>query len=171
MRRTPLSLLLGITLLTLPIASYSTSWAWLVQKSTGKAIYSLDGTAEVAVQKGLLFERGSVHTGDNGKVVLVRNEESVFIGPYTVASIAAPAMGLKTTVNLLRGQASFAVGKKSKKHFSVDTPFMAAVVKGTRFEVTVRASSGCCSWSKGCSRWRWRSKGDGQGQVRGTRST
>jgi len=141
--------LLGIALLTVPVTGYSSPWGWLVQKTTGKAIYSSNGTAEVAVQKGLLFDRGTVHTGDNGRVLLVRNEETVFIGPFTVASIAAPSKGLKTTVTLQRGQASFSVRKKLQKHFSVDTPFMAAVVKGTKFDVTVGASSAQVSVTEG----------------------
>jgi hypothetical protein len=150
MRRTFVLLLSGITLLTVSLTSHGNPWGWLVQKTTGNAVYSLNGTAQLAVQKGLVFDRGTtVQTGDNGRVLLARSEESVFIGPLTVASLAAPPTGMKTTVTLQRGQASFAVSKRSQKHFSVDTPFLAAVVKGTKFDVTVGAFSAQVSVTEG----------------------
>jgi len=150
MRHIFVSIVFGITLLTAPMVSHSGPWGWLVQKTTGNAVYSSNGTAQLAVQKGLVFDRGTtVQTGDNGRVLLARNEESVFIGPHTVASIAAASTNMKTTVTLQKGQASFVVRKRSQKHFSVDTPFLAAVVKGTKFDVTVGASSAEVSVKEG----------------------
>lgn len=150
MCRIYLSLLFAITLLTVPIASYSNPWGWLVQKTSGSAVYSWNSDAQLALQKGLVLDRGAtVQTGDSGRVLLVRGEESVFIGPYTVASIAAQPTDMSTTVILQSGRASFAVRKKPQKHFSVETPFLAAVVKGTKFDIAVGPSSAEVSVTEG----------------------
>jgi hypothetical protein len=41
---------------------------------------------------------------------------------------------------LQRGQANLTVQKKSRAHFSVETPYLVAVVKGTKFKVAVTSS-------------------------------
>jgi hypothetical protein len=142
MRRLYVFLLLAISLVSLSLSSSSAAWEWLVQKTSGDAVYS-SGTAALALKQGLLLDRGTkVRTGINGKVLLVRGVESVFIGPSTVASIAAePTPGMKTTVLLQRGKVSLDVRKKAAPHFSVETPFMVAVVKGTKFTVSVGSRS------------------------------
>jgi hypothetical protein len=113
-----------------------------VQKTSGSATYRSANISLSPVKKGLVFGRGTiVRTGDNGKVLLVRNDESVFIGPYTTAAIAQrPTLGMQTTVLLQRGEANLAVQRKSRAHFSVETPYLVAVVKGTKFKVAVTSS-------------------------------
>jgi FecR-like protein len=142
MRRPFIPLLFGIALLTVSISTYGAPWGWLVQKTSGSAVYVSTGTAQHALKKGLMLDRGAtVRTGENGRVLLVRSQESVFIGPYTVAAIAArPTPGMQTTVLVKSGQASLAVRKKSRTHFSVETPYLVAVVKGTKFKVAVARS-------------------------------
>jgi hypothetical protein len=151
MRRLFAPLVLGFTLVILSISTYSAPWGWLVQKTSGSAVYGSSGSAQLALRKGLLLSRGAmVRTGDNGKVLLVRSEESVFIGPHTVASIAArPTPGMQTTVVLQSGQANLSVRKRSRAHFSVETPYLVAVVKGTKFKVAVARSTAEVSVQEG----------------------
>jgi hypothetical protein len=112
---------LALALLAITVSTHSAPRGWLVQKTSGNAVY---GTQSAALTKGLMLNRGAtVRTGDNGKVLLVRSAESVFIGPYTVAAIAAhPTNGLETTVLLQKGQARLSVRKRNAAHFSVETP-------------------------------------------------
>jgi hypothetical protein len=151
MRRPFVPLLFGIALLAVSISSYGAPWGWLVQKTSGSAVYSSSKTAQHALKKGLMLERGAtVRTGDNGRVLLVRSQESVFIGPYSVAAIAAhPTPGMQTTILVKSGQGNFAVRKKSRAHFSVETPYLVAVVKGTKFKVAVARSSAEVSVQEG----------------------
>lgn len=151
MRRLFVPLLFGITLAAVSISTYSAPWGWLVQKTSGSAVYRPGGTAQLALKRGLVLHRGAtLRTGDNGKVLLVQGEESVFIGPYTIAAIAShPTRGMQTTVLLQSGQANFAVRKKSRAHFSVETPYLVAVVKGTKFKVAVARTSAEVSVQEG----------------------
>jgi hypothetical protein len=139
---------LVIALLAATVSTYSAPRGWLVQKTSGEAVY---GAQSAVLTRGVVLDRGaSVRTGDNGKVLLVRSAESVFIGPYTVAAIAAhPTNGLETTVLLQRGQARLSVRKRNAAHFSVETPYLVAVVKGTQFNVTVRRNSAEVSVQEG----------------------
>jgi hypothetical protein len=125
-----------IALLAVTVSTNSAPRGWLVQKTSGEAVY---GVQSAALTRGVVLDRGAtMRTGNNGKVLLVRSAESVFIGPYTVAAIAArPTNGLDTTVLLQSGQARLSVRKRNSAHFSVETPFLVAVVKGTKFNVAV----------------------------------
>jgi hypothetical protein len=131
---------LTIALLAVTVSTNSAPRGWLVQKTSGEAVY---GAQSSALTKGLVLDRGAtMRTGNNGKVLLVRSAESVFIGPYTVAAIAArPTNGLDTTVLLQSGRAQLSVRKRNSAHFSVETPYLVAVVKGTRFNVAVGQNS------------------------------
>jgi hypothetical protein len=139
---------LVLALLAVTVSTNSAPRGWLVQKTSGNAVY---GAQSAVLTKGLVLDRGAtLRTGNNGKVLLVRSEESVFIGPYTVAAIAThPTKGLQTTVLLQSGQASLSVRKKSAVHFSVETPYLVAVVKGTKFNVSVGRNSAEVSVQQG----------------------
>jgi FecR protein len=142
MRRVLFQALIAAACFSLSISTYSAPWGWVVQKTSGSATYRSTNISLSPVKKGLVFGRGTiVRTGDNGKVLLVRSDESVFIGPYTTAAIAQhPSPRMQTTVHLQRGQANLTVQKKSRPHFSVETPYLVAVVKGTKFKVAVTSS-------------------------------
>jgi hypothetical protein len=139
MRRMFFPLSLAIALAALSISTNSAPWGWLVQKTSGSAEYLSPRAAPLPLEKGLVLRAGTtLRTGGNGKALLVREEASVFIGPYTVAAIAArPTAGMQTTVLLQRGETNLNVRKKSRPHLSVETPYLVAVVKGTRFKVAV----------------------------------
>jgi hypothetical protein len=131
-----------LALLALPVSLDAMPLGWLVQKSSGKANYQTAQLPLSPLRKGQVVNRGdTVRTGPNGKVLLVRNAESVFIGPYSVASIASPATpSMRTTVLLHKGQVDLTVRTKARPHFSVETPYLVAVVKGTKFKVTASPS-------------------------------
>jgi hypothetical protein len=131
-----------LALLAMPISLNAMPWGWLVQKSSGKASYQTAQLPLSPLRRGQVVNRGDIiRTGPNGKVLLVRNAESVFIGPYSVASIASPATpGMRTTVLLHKGQVDLTVRTKARPHFSVETPYLVAVVKGTKFKVTASPS-------------------------------
>jgi hypothetical protein len=115
--------------------------AWLVQTTSGSVSYTTPGAALKVMEKGVLLHEGSiVQTGENGKVLLVRGEESIFVGPFTLAMITPTASKSETVIILHTGRAEFEVRKQDSKHFTVQTPYLAAVVKGTKFSVAVEPS-------------------------------
>src|SRR3546814_7530531 len=77
-----------------------------------------------------------VITGPNARAVLVRGEEYAIVAPNTRLEIADPAKsgGLWQIVESA-GNIVFSIKKKLTQHFGVQTPYLAAVVKGTTFSV------------------------------------
>ena len=81
----------------------------------------------------------TIRTGRNGRVLLMRGEETILIAPNSVVGLPAEKKeGLSTTIMQKAGSILLEVEKKNVKHFEVETPYLAAVVKGTQFRVTVK---------------------------------
>ncbi|MFM9863930.1 MAG: FecR domain-containing protein [Micropepsaceae bacterium] len=73
----------------------------------------------------------------SGRAVLVRGHETVIVEPNSRVQLPGLAVNGNTQVLQTIGSAIYKIGKQKKPHFQVDTPYMAAVVKGTAFTVTV----------------------------------
>ena len=72
----------------------------------------------------------------------MRGEESILVSPNSVVGIPTEKKeGLSTTILQQAGSILLEVEKRNVKHFEVETPYLAAVVKGTRFRVSVNAAS------------------------------
>ncbi len=84
----------------------------------------------------------TVRTGRNGRVLLRRGEETMLVSPNSVVGMPAESKeGLSTTIVQQAGSILLEVEKRNVKHFEVETPYLAAVVKGTQFRVTINAGS------------------------------
>jgi FecR protein len=80
----------------------------------------------------------TIRTGRNGRVLLVRGEETILVAPNSVIGLPRRRRtGLATTILQQAGSILLEVEKQNVKHFEVETPYLAAVVKGTQFSVTV----------------------------------
>jgi hypothetical protein len=114
---------------------------WRVSKSSGEASVITAGQW-LALTEGVTVKLGdNVRTGQNGQVLLKRGEETILMSPNSVIGIAAESKsGLSTTIIQQAGSILLEVEKRPVKHFAVETPSIAAVVKGTRFRVTVNSS-------------------------------
>jgi hypothetical protein len=73
----------------------------------------------------------------SGRAVLVRGHETVVVEPNSRIQLPGAPVNGNTQVLQTLGSALYKIGKQKKPHFQVDTPYMAAVVKGTAFTVTV----------------------------------
>lgn len=116
---------------------------WSVSKSSGEVWLATNGTQQVSLsQEGTLKPGDTIRTGRNGRVLLVRGEETILISPNSVVGLPAEKKeGLSTTIIQQAGSILLEVEKRNVKHFEVETPYLAAVVKGTQFSVTVGAGS------------------------------
>ena len=75
-------------------------------------------------------------------MLLKRGEEMILVSPNSVIGVPAEKKeGLSTTIKQQAGSILLDVEKRNVKHFEVETPYLAAVVKGTQFRVTVNATS------------------------------
>lgn len=124
-------------------ASAADDGVWSVSKSSGDVWLSADGAQPVSLsQEGTLKPGDTIRTGRNGRVLLVRGEETILISPNSVVGLPAEKKeGLSTTIIQQAGAILLEVEKRNVKHFEVETPYLAAVVKGTQFSVTVGAGS------------------------------
>src|SRR5262249_6716221 len=73
----------------------------------------------------------------NGRVLLSRGEETMLISPNTHLEIARDTAAGFSTILEKAGSILLEVEKRNVQHFEVQTPYLAAVVKGTKFRVTV----------------------------------
>jgi len=114
---------------------------WTMSESRGTVTVLIAGQSKVAVTGGNIPIGATVATGRNGRAVLVRGEEYAVVSPNSRLRVADPApSGGLVQMFTDWGNAVFRIKKKSTQHFAVGTPYLAAVVKGTTFSVTVSDS-------------------------------
>ena len=114
------------------------SAAWRVSKSSGEVWVSTSGVQQASLTDDAVLNPGdNIRTGRNGRVLLVRGREQILISPNSVISLPAPKSSGTTTVIQQSGSIMLDVEKRNVQHFEVETPYLAAVVKGTQFRVTV----------------------------------
>ena len=117
--------------------------AWSVSKSSGEVWITSGDVQQASLKPADNLKAGdTIRTGRNGRVLLVRGEESILIAPNSVIGLPAEQKEeLSTTIVQRAGSILLEVEKRNVKHFEVETPYLAAVVKGTQFRVSVNATS------------------------------
>jgi hypothetical protein len=87
----------------------------------------------------ILQPGNSIRTGQNGRVLLTRGNETILISANSAISFPKNGKqnGMSTTVLQQAGSILLEVEKRAINHFEVETPHLSAVVKGTRFHVTM----------------------------------
>jgi hypothetical protein len=137
-------LLLGLFVILYGARAIAADAAWHVGKSSGDVWLTGAGVQEVSLTSDTTLKPGdSIRTGQNGRVLLVRGEETILISPSSVVGIPTQARpGLSTTIIQQAGSILLEVEKRNVKHFEVQTPYFAAVVKGTQFRVSVEKNDG-----------------------------
>ena len=116
---------------------------WRVSKSSGEVWTTTSGAQQASLtQEDVLKPGDTIRTGRNGRVLLVRGEETILVSPNSVIGLPTEKKdGLSTTILQQAGSILLEVEKRNVKHFEVETPYLAAVVKGTHFRVSVNATS------------------------------
>jgi hypothetical protein len=124
---------------------------WSVSKSSGEVWVTTTGAEPASLRQEETLRPGdTIRTGRNGRVLLVRGEETMLVAPNSVVGLPISARdGMSTTVLQQAGSILLEVERRNVKHFEVETPYLAAVVKGTQFTVTVGADSTSVSVNRG----------------------
>src|ERR1700751_979540 len=122
-----------------------------VSKSSAEPwIVSNDPQPVSLKQEDVLKPGDIIRTGRNGRVLLVRGEETILIAPNSEIGVPSEKKdGLSTTIQQRAGSILLEVEKRNVKHFEVETPYLAAVVKGTQFSVTIDGASTRVEVSRG----------------------
>lgn len=112
--------------------------SWTISETSGQVNVVRTGVSKVAARGGTLSSGDIVSTAAGSRAVLVRGEEYLVVSPNSRLRIAAPEKdGVVTQIIEEAGTVLFKIKKKLTPHFGVQTPYLAAVVKGTTFSVTV----------------------------------
>lgn len=118
--------------------AYAQSGSWKVSESQGDVSILHQGVTKVAVKGAALSAGDSIKTGANGRAVITRGEQYVVVSRNSHIKVAPQeAKSILTQFVQYFGNALFKVDKRKDQHFAVETPYMAAVVKGTTFNVSV----------------------------------
>lgn len=137
MRRLIVLLALIASVLAAGGSAEAANTAWLIVQTAGEVSVTTGGFFPVSVDpKGPLPDGAVVTTGATGRVILRRGAEQVAVDPFSRIVLTAD-VDLTTRIRQDAGSAMFNIGKRRAPHFEVGTPFLAAIVKGTAFRVTV----------------------------------
>ena len=142
-------LLLGIATLVAVAGFSDAAFAdWTVVRATGTTwIVAPDSTARTPLAGEIVPDAWMVATGPDGRVLLMRGTETITISPST--QLVLTEHGQSTQVFQPTGTAEFDVEVRTFRHFVVETPVLAAVVKGTRFIVSVEGIHGSVRVERG----------------------
>lgn len=130
-----------LLLLTMSSAATAQEGRWMLVQTIGQVSVEEPGVTRVAVKPNArLADGATITTGTDGSAILTDGRSSITVKPNSRVNLPeATNDGATTTIRQDLGSAVFKVQKKPTAHFEVQTPYLAAVVKGTTFEVTVDA--------------------------------
>ncbi|OHV25390.1 hypothetical protein EOS93_24220 [Rhizobium sp. RMa-01] len=138
-------------LIVLPTAVFAAADDWRVVKATDQVKFTVDRTNWQDLRAGeVVPNRAWVSTGPRGRVQLSRGVESITFQPNTLAAISNnESAAMKTQIFQQVGSLDLEIEKRSQPHTTVQTPYLAAVVKGTIFHVTVNRAKASVAVDRG----------------------
>jgi hypothetical protein len=121
------------------VAGTASAADWAVAQMSGAVTITAQGAQPIALTRGASLPRGGIlTTGATGRALLVRDAETMVVGPNAAIAIPHGANDRQfTTILANSGVVEFNVDRRNVRHFSVETPYLAALVKGTEFTVEV----------------------------------
>ena len=116
--------------------------SWTVLAASGGVQAQQALISAVDVYPGYSVAPGTqIETGADGRVVMVRDGDSITVSPDSQMKLPVRKDGgVVTEVIQTIGTLLFKVETRPEFQFEVETPYMAAVVKGTTFTVSVNMS-------------------------------
>jgi hypothetical protein len=111
---------------------------WRVDKLRGLVFVHHEGQWLPLERGDIVSDERVIRTLPSGRVEFVRDEERIELAGDSQIQIKDAERSRFTTVEQWYGKVTIQAEKQNVQHFSVETPFLAAVVKGTRFTVTSR---------------------------------
>ena len=127
---------------------------WIVQELKGAAFSRPRGADESQwrdLRTGARIEPGSVvRTDGSGRIELTNGIDRIRLSPSSEIELPVGLSGDPVTrVIHWIGTAFFQVGKRPGPQFEVDTPYIVAIVKGTKFTTTVSDAGAAIKVSEG----------------------
>ena len=131
-----IQVLAALVLLVIALPASALADDWLVTKLRGEVL-QLVGADWAPLNRGdVVPDERAIRTLASGRAVLQRGGETIEISANTQIRIFDKVGGKRfTTVQQHFGTVAIEAEVQNVRHFAVQTPYLAAVVKGTRFEV------------------------------------
>jgi uncharacterized membrane protein YgcG len=114
---------------------------WVAIKLRGGVLQLVEGDWEPLERGAVVSDDRPIRTMQNGRVTFKRDAETIEVGPQSAIQIADRSGHRYTTVTQHFGKVTVEAEVQNVEHFSVKTPHLAAVVKGTKFVVVSGKSS------------------------------
>ena len=126
------------------------SGGWKLSEMNGQVSVGRQGITKTAIGGQNLRAGDVIRTGSRSRAVVTRGDQYMVVAANSHIKLANPETdGVITQVFNYLGNVLFKVDKRKAKHFGVETPYMAAVVKGTTFNVTVGAQGSTVQVTEG----------------------
>ncbi len=153
--------IIGLALLAFGASgTASAQTGWRVSETSGDVRVAIDGQTR-PVTRGMLLASGAVVASNpGGRAVLVNGRDYVILSPASRVRLPGapaqviPASGGRTMAQMTQvvseaGTALYRIEHRATPHFRVQTPYLAAVVKGTVFSVTVNGTGASVQVTQG----------------------
>lgn len=147
MARHILAAFLAALLVIVPAYAFADDWTAIRLRGTVEQL--VDGTWKPLILGAVVPDDRPIRTGPDGRVDFRRDQDQITLGGDTQIQIKDQAGQRFTTIVQDHGHVESDVDVQNVQHFSVETPYLAAVVKGTHFVVDSTASSSSVAVTRG----------------------
>lgn len=134
MKKSVLSL--GLAILMASTSAAVLADDWVADRLRGDVKIFERGAWTVLERGDIVSDGDKIRTSGTGRAELVRGQERIALAANTEITIRDEAGQAMTSLIQSRGTVTVDVEKRNVQHFSVQTPVLAAVVKGTQFTVS-----------------------------------
>ncbi|AQQ02244.1 hypothetical protein B0E33_00440 [Roseibium algicola] len=143
-----------LALLLIPLSAGLTKACaaeWVITRISGTVYLVAPGIQAHRASKGMTLHKGhTIATRKGARAVLQRGKDSITVGPNTEFALSQfRSNDSQTTLLQRKGTIDVDVETRGRPFFRVETPYLAAVVKGTRFSVTVTGNESRVSVQRG----------------------
>lgn len=115
---------------------------WKLVEVAGVVRIAAPGKVPTSANANQVLPVGSiVTTAAGGRAALFNGAQRITLGPNSRMTVAPESNDGMTRVLQDLGSILFQIDKKPSQHFSVETPLLAAIVKGTTFTVNVEVAA------------------------------
>ncbi len=122
---------------------------WKATKLRGAVFALVDNNWQQLTRGDIVPDDRVIRTAPNGRVQFRRDNETIDLAPDTQIRIFDRVGQKYTVVQQHFGEVAVEVERKQVQHFVVQTEYLAAVVKGTRFTVTANDAGADVSVQRG----------------------